>query len=545
MKRKLLPVVMSLCLGGVIAMPAFAAATQDNTQAQKIKLLEQKLADLQEEVSALQQGNTDSNANLVTTHKYHKRKANKLTQAQAAQAHQATQAAQNKQNANPIQGPSTLPTTGSDYFPVDVNVPGQSFVSSGPYIGVPLEYSGSNLIVNSPTINEDVTLLNIRKNVRQRLTDFGHPEQGDRSHLLLSGIVETQAMYKDPGVGSDQSDIDLTTVNLDTFIMGPSNWTSGFVELSFDNSIGVNTGEFNSEARTVNSRVFVNKAFIVLGDFQKSPFYVTMGQLYMPFGTYSTTMISSPLTKTLARVQARAIVLGYKQQAPNSFYAATYIFKGDSHASETSHVNNGGINLGYSFTTNRKFSVDVGVGVIANMADSVGMQDTGNDPLFCGFGGDATSEGDTEACGNEKLVHRVPAYDVHTILGVGSNLQFIGEYITASTDFNTQDMSINGHGAKPQAANAELVYTLPMFRKPTSISIGYGMSKDALAIGLPAKRYSFVINRSFWKSTLQTLEFRHDIDYNKNDTSSGSSVAGPNGSGKASNTVTAQFDYYF
>jgi hypothetical protein len=333
-------------------------------------------------------------------------------------------------------------------------------------------------------------------------------------------------------------------LNLDAFVMGPSNWTSGFIEFAFDNSIGANTGEFNSVSRTPNSRLFVNKGFIIIGDFTKSPFYATMGQFYVPFGTYSTTMVSSPLTKILARTQARALLLGYKQQAPNSFYASTYVFKGDSHAGAKDHINNGGINVGYSFKTNSHFNIDVGAGVITNMADSVGMQDTGNEPMFGGFGD--SSESDLGiGFGDEQLEHRVPAYDVHTILGVGSNFQVIGEYISATKSFAAEDLSINGHGAKPKAANVELVYTLPMFTKPTSISVGYGMTKDALAIGLPAKRYSFVINRSFWKSTLESLEFRHDIDYGDSNTSSGSAIAGPSGTGKASNTITAQFDYYF
>jgi hypothetical protein len=71
------------------------------------------------------------------------------------------------------------------------------------------------------------------------------------------------------------------------------------------------------------------------------------------------------------------------------------------------------------------------------------------------------------------------------------------------------------------------------------------MTKDALAIGLPAERYSLAINRSFWKNTLQTLEFRRDVNYAEDDISSGSLVPGPTGNGNFVNMVTLQFDYYF
>jgi hypothetical protein len=80
---------------------------------------------------------------------------------------------------------------------------------------------------------------------------------------------------------------------------------------------------------------------------------------------------------------------------------------------------------------------------------------------------------------------------------------------------------------------------------PTSVSISYQSSRDALAIGLPAKRYSIVFNRSFWKNTLQSLEFRRDYDYHKNATSTGSNIESLTGTGKFANVVTLQFDYYF
>ena len=41
------------------------------------------------------------------------------------------------------------------------------------------------------------------------------------------------------------------------------------------------------------------------------------------------------------------------------------------------------------------------------------------------------------------------------------------------------------------------------------------MSKDALALGMPAQRWSAVLNTSIWRNTLESLEFRHDINYAK------------------------------
>lgn len=454
-----------------------------------------------------------------------------------------------------IEGPNDLPTKGPLYLPIDLDVPGQSFVSSGPYIGIPLEYSGSNLIINSPNVNEDIALLKIRKNITQRLIDLGRPIESMGSHILLSGIIEGQALYRTAGGGNNNtSDIDLTTVNLDAYVLGPSNWTSGLLEFSYDNNIGTQTGSFSSNDRLKNSRVFVNKAFVVLGDFQLSPFYLSFGQMYVPFGVYSSTMISSPLTKILGRTQARALVIGYKQQTENSLNISGYIFHGPSYVAHPSRINNGGINIDYAFKM-RSVHADVGMGVIGNIADSQGMQYTGNSnnfpPLFGGFSGPTetftNNEGEVVqiSTGEEELAHRVPAYNLHTLLGIGDNIQVIGELVAASTSFASEDLAYNSAGAKPVAWSLEGVYNIPRFHKPTSISISYQQSHEALALGLPAKRVSMAINTSYWKSTLQSFELRHDINYGEGTTSAGSGVEGPGGGGHPVNMATFQFDYYF
>jgi hypothetical protein len=549
MKIQLTPLAMRLSLLGALVIPAIANASTTNDQ--KLNTLEAQVNQLQQEVSVLkkqsktgqtsvQSTNSNDNLTVKTT-----KKSGMTSKTQSAAA----------SSTNQIQGPTDLPTTGPQYLPVDLDVPGQSFVSSGPYIGIPLEYSGSNLIINSPNVNEDIALLNIRKNIAQRMTALGRVGDSSGSHILLSGIIEGQALDK-TGNGTNNTDIDVTTANLDAYILGPTSWTSGLLEFAYDNNIGTETGSFSSNDRTLDSRVYMNKAFVVLGNFQESPFYASFGQMFVPFGVYSTTMVSSPLTKIMARTQERAITVGYKQQAQDSLNLSAYIFHGDSQIGDSNTVNNGGLNAAYSFKMSQ-VNASVGGGVIGNIADSQGMQFTGNNnntpPLFGGFGGPTETFTDPttglvtqESTGNESLVHRVPAYDLHANIGIGNNIQLLGEYIITSTSFSPADLTFNGDGARPQALQLEGVYNLPWFVKPTSISVGYGMSKEALAIGLPAQRYSLTINRSFWKNTLQSLEFRHDINYAEFNTATGSDV--PNlitGTSDSVNMVTLQFDYYF
>jgi len=539
MKRRLVPLVASLCVLGMVSVPVFAT-----TDSQNVDQIARQLAQLQQQVNLLQAQLRAKNHNNKSTTKKSKSTASNANSASTSPENvsyisEHTSEEGNKAAANaPISGISTLPTSGTTYIPIDVDVPGQSFVSSGPYIGVPLQFSGNNLIVNTPSVNQDVALLKVRKNIHERLQALGVTETPDRPHVLLSGQVEGQAFYQNIGGGANSTDIDLTNVTLDAYILGPSQWLSSLISFTYDNNPGPVSGSFANNSTVLNSRVYIKQGFFTIGNFSQTPFYGTVGQYYVPFGTYASNMVTAPLTLQLARVKARAILVGYQPQLSHTPYASAYIFQGDTHAGATNRVNNGGINLGYRLSKG-EFSGDVGAGVIANIADSVGMQDVANNSnTFNGFGG-------VNGTGNERIAHRVPAYDLRATLDLGQAYDFVAEFITASTAFNKNDLTMNNHGARPKAFNSELSYSFQTFARPTAVAIGYGLTKDAMALQLPAQRYSLTVNTSVWRDTLQSLEFRHDVNYAASSFGTGSLVPAPQASGQSNDTVTAQFDVYF
>jgi hypothetical protein len=541
MKIQLKPVVAALCLGGFVATPLLASAATGSDAAQ-IRRLESSVNNLQREVTSLRRDLRRSSLSHVGS-------VGSLNHRLVAGSHTTDASDISTGPVNPSTGLNAdqnrkltgrelvrLISEEKEYLPFDLDVPGQAFVSTGPYVGVPIQFAGTNLIINSPSVNTDLQLLSIRKSILHQLTAMGGElfKEPYHSHLLLSGEVESQANYTNIGGEPSRSGIDVTNVSFDAFFLGPSEWTLGFIEFTYDNGPPV-----GSSYTVSNSRVFVNKAFVTIGDLALSPLYGTFGQFYVPFGRYSSTMVSSPLTQLLTRTKARSILLGIQQQGDNAFYGSTYIFRGDSHAASVSKLNNGGINLGYKFTTKSGFfNGDVGAGVIANIADSGGMQ-VGNG--FQHF---------------EQLSHRVPGYNLRGIFGIGEHITLIGEYVGASTRYNQSDMSYNNHGAKPTAFDVEGSYTFMILdNKPSSIGIGYAKTNQALTLGVPLTRYSAVFNTSLWRNTLQSLEVTHDRNYAASDRGNGpvgaaiipgmctSAVCIP--SGKSDNAVTAQFDYYF
>ncbi len=107
-------------------------------------------------------------------------------------------------------------------------------------------------------------------------------------------------------------------------------------------------------------------------------------------------------------------------------------------------------------------------------------------------------------------------------------------------------MMFNGRGARPQAMDAELYYNFHVFNKPTVFSVAYDKSWEALALGVPEQRYIATLMTSIWRSTIEQIEFRHDVNYGMGDTASGASIVTPaTAKGGVSNTVTAQIGIYF
>ncbi|MFZ0219024.1 MAG: LbtU family siderophore porin [Candidatus Aquirickettsiella sp.] len=411
-------------------------------------------------------------------------------------------------------------------------------VISSPFIGINSEFNASDLVVNQPYVNEDLYLLQQRKQIYNYLIQNGHPFPSTPV-VNLSGKIESQ-IYHTSHFGNFQNnsatDIDLPGIELDTEIL-VNQWVTGLIAFVYDNNPPMDM----SPRRIDNSHVFLERGFLTIGNLAKFPLYATMGQFYVPFGQYSSSMISDPFTKTLGRTKARALELGFSKQFndENDLNLSAFVFRGPSRTSiDNNGLRNYGANAEYIFTK-PKWNIDIAGSYIRSIADSLGMQHNGNNGLG-NFEGFATNN-------NTEILNPVSGLDARGTLSIAS-FSLTGEYVTVSRSFSQTVLSFDGQGAKPSAFHAEAEYKFNVLEKPSAVVIGYDQSKDALGLLIPKKRYIATVSTSIWKDTIESLEFRHDIDYSATDIAYGQSglALNPiNGTGKSGNTITLQVGLYF
>ncbi len=404
-------------------------------------------------------------------------------------------------------------------------------VVSSPYLGSRPAFDGSDYIVNISSINRDIRLMQQRRSLYRAYEGIGYPAP-HRPIIAISGKVEPVATVGDPFLAHSLSDLTLGASELDVAAL-LNETVEAYMSLSYDASPPDVGGQ-----RLSNSSIDLNMGFVNIGNLDKTPFYFTGGQLYVPFGRFSTAMVSAPLTMIMGRTKSRPFILGYKSQQDSGPFAAVYGFRSDTSVG-TAGI--GGANLGYIFD-NGDTTGELGASFISSIDDAGGMQFTGSAPGTT-FGGFSSITNGNEA------VRNVPAVGVHGNLSI-DRFNFTAEWVGTTGQFRRQDLSFNGRGAQPQAAQLEAGVTFKTFDKPASFALGYQWSKDTLALNLPAQRIAGVYNISIWKDTVESLEYRHDINFQKNQYANGAAPTGLVNAntvspGGASDTLLVQLGVFF
>lgn len=404
-------------------------------------------------------------------------------------------------------------------------------VVTSPYLGSRPAFDGSDYIVNISSINRDIRLMEQRRHLYAEYKRIGYP-QPDVPIVTLSGKVEALGSINQPFVGPMVGSLNLGTSELDA-AAALNDKVEGFIGFAYNESpqiLGV--------PRVANSGVVLNMGFVNIGNLDKSPWYFTGGQLYVPYGRFSTSMVSSTLPMLLGRTKSRPFILGYKSQQSQGPFAAIYGFQGDTTLSGTGV---GGVNLGYVFEGAHGRG-ELGASYITSINNATAMQLNGSAPATT-FGGFASITNGSE------MVKKIPGLDVHGYANI-DRFSITAEWVTSMGAFRPQDLSFNGQGAKPQAGQVEGGVTFNLFNRPSSAAVGYQWTKNALALNLPQRRVNGVFSISIWRDTVESLEYRHDMDYSTLSYANGAAPPGvvnmnTIGSGSSSDSLLLQIGVYF
>ena len=394
-------------------------------------------------------------------------------------------------------------------------------LSIEPYLHKKAAFSGSDLVINIPTLRQDARLLLLQQQLEKECHELGLALP-KIPRLIFGGKLEGQTSYSSTYTGLRNLNINFSSADFNIYIQA-NPLISGYMTIDYD----------PDELRD-GSRVFMNRAFIMIGDLSRSSFYASIGQLYVPFGRYSSMMVTTPVTQSLGRTRARAITVGYQQTGNNAFHSEFYVYQGlTNNFSRGNHNSEFGTDTGYEFINgDRKIGGEIGTSFISNLADSHGIQATA-------------------FLNHETLRHRVPALGIYGSLTIKPVL-FTIEYISAIKSFDINDVRFSEQGAHLTAFHAEANCTFKTGSVLGSIGVGYGHTKQALVVGLPQDRCSVFYNVSIWKDTNFAFEYRHDVNYTHNAITTSTTnqtlvkkLVADFGKSDTNNVVTAQFDLYF
>jgi len=354
-------------------------------------------------------------------------------------------------------------------------------VTTTPFLGKETAFTGSDLLYNYGSMNEDLFLLQQKQQLEHELDAQNYAIH--RPILQISGDLEGQ-LYSTGGFGTSASNgLALSNAELDLNGIA-SKWATGFMSIEYT-SASISSGN-----RAPNSTLYLSRGFITIGNLDVTPFYFSVGLMYPPFGRYATGMLSTPMTKSMGKIRTPMAELGFGLH--NGLNGSVFAYSGSQTSGGNNLFKQGGANIGFKNqlgdATQNAYSV--GLGWVSNIADSEGIQNTGLSTSTGQFGGFAVPQSGSNAS-NNNLVHRVGGANVHGKLAYGP-MTFIGEYITAMRRFSNSDLTFNGRGADPSAVHGEMQYSLPFLPKKygSSVGIAYDHAYEALALNLPRNSYS-------------------------------------------------------
>jgi hypothetical protein len=425
----------------------------------------------------------------------------------------------------------------SDFYPTALVADGRVLtyiagtpVVTSPYLGSRPAFDGSDYIVNISSINRDIRLMQQRRNLYRAYEKEGYLAP-NMPIIMLSGKAEPMGYFGQNYSNQNSGDWTFASSELDVAAF-LNDKVEGYMGIAYNQAPPPGGGQ-----RVANSVFGLNMGFINIGDLDESPFYLTAGQMFVPFGRYSTGMVSAPLTMIFSRTRTRPVIFGYKSQTDTGPFAAAYAYRSDTNLGNHAV---GGLNWGY-IANHHDFTGEIGASFISSVDDASGMQYTG--------GASNTFAGFASLTNGSEMVQKTPVGGAHMTVSF-DRYNLTAEWITNLKSFRAQDLSYNGNGVLGSAGQVEGGVTFMSFNRPAGFYLGYQWTNELLALNLPRHRFISTYNISIWKDTVESIEYRHDIDYAADNFANGAAPAGTVnlntlGTGGTYDMISLQIGVYF
>ncbi|MET0026341.1 MAG: LbtU family siderophore porin [Candidatus Thiodiazotropha sp.] len=282
--------------------------------------------------------------------------------------------------------------------------------------------------------------------------------------LVFNGVMEVEAQQISPDEGDNSSDLYLATLELGVAAR-VNDWTSAEIVLLYEDD-GTHSGDIS-----------VDTGMVVIADPQDS-WYLVAGQYALPFGNFSTNLLSDPLTLEAAETYDVALEAGYEMSGAS---LAVYVFKGD----QQDEISNGGVRLGYSLEHD-DLALSTSFGWINDLSESDSVVDEGSAAL-----------------------NKAPAWSLFAQLDWGA-FTLIGEYLAA-----TEALDVYSTTDKPSFYNLEAAYHFEVVHTPMTFAVGWQASDEArnYAGGMDENRTLAALSAGLAESVDFTLEVARSEDY--------------------------------
>lgn len=301
------------------------------------------------------------------------------------------------------------------------------------------------------------------------------------SRVTVGGVVEIEAAQAEDFAGNDTSDITVATVEL-------------AIAAQINDMVSAEVVLLHEEDDT---NLEVDIATITIGNEDISPFSLTAGQFFVPFGNFESHMISDPLTLEIGETRETAAMVSYNAAGVG---VSGGVFKG----TKDDDVEAGFLAAGYEWEGDDQ-ALSIGGSYLSDLRETDGVE------------GAAVLTNSNDS---------VDAFSAYAVYGTGA-WSFVGEYLGASDNFN--------NGREPSAFNIEAGYSFELGGNEATVAVGYQETDEAQDLGLPEERFQAGLSVGIYDATTLSFEYQHNEDYDVND----------GGTGNDGHTITTQLAVEF